>query len=64
VEDQGNKEDIRGDHVEEDNMKGASLSMTKEIDFLSILGRFVGTYTRKNRESIWQQKSPLKSSPS
>jgi hypothetical protein len=38
VEDQGNKEDICGDHVEEDNIKGASLSMTKEIDFLSILG--------------------------
>jgi hypothetical protein len=38
VEDQENKEDICGDHVDEDNMKGASLSMTKEIDFLSILG--------------------------
>jgi hypothetical protein len=37
VEDQENKEDIRGDHVDEDNMKGASLSMTRQIDFLSIL---------------------------
>jgi hypothetical protein len=38
VEDHGNKEDICGDHAEEDNMKGASLSMTRQIDFLSILG--------------------------
>jgi hypothetical protein len=43
AEDQENKEDICGDHVEEDNMKGASLFMTKQIDVLSILGRFVET---------------------
>jgi hypothetical protein len=42
-QDQENKEDICGDHVEEDNMKGASLFMTKQIDVLSILGRFVET---------------------
>jgi hypothetical protein len=38
VEDQENKEEICEDHAEEDNMKGASLSMTRQIDFLSILG--------------------------
>jgi hypothetical protein len=43
MEDQENKEDICEDHVEEDNMKGAFLSMTKQIDVLSILGRFVET---------------------
>jgi hypothetical protein len=37
VEDHGNKEEICGDYVEEDNMKGASLSMIRQIDFLSIL---------------------------
>jgi hypothetical protein len=38
VEDHGIKEEICGDHVEEDNIKGASLPMTRQIDFLSILG--------------------------
>jgi hypothetical protein len=29
----GIKEEICGDHVEEDNIKGASLSMTRQFDF-------------------------------
>jgi hypothetical protein len=49
----GIKEEICGDHVEEDNIKGASLSislsMTRQFDFSPYLADLWGLKQGKNR---------------